>query len=181
MKKVILLSGSPNINGNSMLTLKECAKVIESKGIETEIVSLAGMDLSDCMNAHRQKEDGFDEVIEKIKDAQGLIVAAPVYWGAARAEVMTALQRIAMASKKQGNFLSRMVGGPIAVARRGGLTSTLSEMLMFFLANDMIVAGSTYRNIVFANKPGEAIEDKEGINTIKRFGENTAYLIKKLY
>lgn len=181
MKKVILLSGSPNISGNSMITLKECAKVIEREGIETEIVSLAGMDLSDCMDADRQKEDGFDSIIEKIKNAQGLIVAAPVYWGTARAEVMTALQRIAMASKKEGNFLSRMVGGPIAVARRGGLTSTLSEMMMFFLTNDMIIPGSTYWNIVFAGKPGEALQDKEGINTIKRFGENTAYLINKLH
>lgn len=180
MKKTILLSGSPNLKGNSMMVLKECAKVIESKGIETEIVSLAGMDLSDCMDK-RQKEDGFDKIIDKIKDAQGFIVAGPVYWGTARAELMTALQRIAVASGKNGDFLSRKVGGPIAVARRGGLTSSLSEMLMFFMANDMIVPGSTYWNIVFGRKPGDVLEDKEGMQTIRRFGENVAYLINKLY
>lgn len=179
MKKVILLSGSPNLNGNSMLVLKECAKVIEIQGIETEIISLAGMDLSDCMDK-RQKEDGFDEIIEKIKNAQGFIVAGPVYWGTVRAELMTALQRIAMSSAKNGNFLSRKIGGPIAVARRGGLTSSISEMLMFFLGNDMIVPGSTYWNMVIGQKPGDTLEDKEGIQTIKRFGENIAYLINKL-
>lgn len=180
MKKVILLSGSPNAEGNTIQILRECAKVIEKNGVEAEIVSLAGMSLKDSMDFEGGYNDGFDEIIEKIKNAQGLIVGAPVYWGTARAELMTALQRIAMASGKNGNFLSRMVGGPIAVARRGGLTSAIQEMLMFYLYNDMIVPGSTYWNIVFGQKPGDALKDEEGIKTVKRFSENVAYLVNKL-
>jgi multimeric flavodoxin WrbA len=103
-----------------------------------------------------------------------------VYWGTVRAQLMTALQRIAMASMQQGNFLSRMVGGPIAVARRGGSTAAIQEMLMFYLANDMIVPGSTYWNIVFGQTPGQALEDAEGMDTIRRFGENTAFLVQKI-
>ncbi|SHF13634.1 flavodoxin family protein [Clostridium fallax] len=179
MNKVILLSGSPKEDGNCMDVLKECAKVIEENNLKAEIVSIAGMDLKDCMN--ESYDDGFHEIIEKIKDAKGLIVASPVYWGTARGEVMVALQRIAMASKKEGNFLSRMVGGPIAVARRGGQTSTIQEMLMFYFINDMIVPGSTYWNIVFGKEPGDALKDEEGIKTVKRFSENVAYLIKKMY
>ena len=122
MNKVILLSGSPNKEGNSMQILKECAKIIRDNGVEADVVSLSGLNLKDSMNFQDGYNDGFEEIIEKIKNAQGLIVAGPVYWGTARAELMTALQRIAMSSKKNGSFLSRMVGGPIAVARRGGLT-----------------------------------------------------------
>lgn len=180
MKKVILLSGSPKAEGNTVQVLKEAAKVIEANGLEAEIISLADMNIKDVMNSEGGYNDGFDVVIEKIKNAQGLIVASPVYWGTARAEMMIAIQRIATASLGNGNFLSRMVGGPIAIARRGGLTTSLSEMLMFYLANDMIVAGSTYWNIVFGKLPGEAIEDKEGIKTIKRFAENVAFLINKI-
>lgn len=181
MKKVILLSGSPNKDGNTMDILKVCAKVIEDNGVEAEVISLAGMNLKDCMNSEGGYDDGFDEVIEKIKNAQGLIVGGPVYWGTARAELMTALQRIAMASGKNGNFLSRMVGGPIAVARRGGHTSTIQELMMFYLINDMIVPGSTYWNIVFGRNPGDALKDEEGVRTVKRFSENVAYLINKMY
>lgn len=94
---------------------------------------------------------------------------------------MAALQRIAMASGGDGKFLSRKVGGPIAVARRGGLTSTLSEMLMFYFINDMIVPGSTYWNIVFGRQPGDVLKDEEGLRTVERFSENVAYLINKLY
>ncbi|OAA93901.1 flavodoxin family protein [Clostridium coskatii] len=180
MKKVILLSGSPNPEGNTVQVLKECAKVIEQNGVSAEVVSLAGMNLKDSMNPQGGYNDGFDEIIEKIKGAKGLIVASPVYWGTARAELMTALQRIAMASMKSGNFLSRMVGGPIAVARRAGQTSSIQEMLMFYLYNDMIIPGSTYWNVVFGQKPGEALKDEEGMRTVKRFSENIAYLVNKL-
>lgn len=180
MKKVILLSGSPNAGGNTVQILKECAKVIEQNGLEAEVVSLAGMGLKDSMNFEGGYNDGFDEVIEKIKNAKGFIVGSPVYWGTARAELMAALQRIAMASMKDGNFLSRMVGGPIAVARRAGQTSSIQEMMMFYLYNDMIVPGSTYWNIVFGQKPGDALKDEEGMKTVKRFSENVAYLINKI-
>ncbi|MBP1889353.1 multimeric flavodoxin WrbA [Clostridium moniliforme] len=180
MKKVILLSGSPNANGNTVTTLKRCADVIRKNGVEAEVVSIAGLDVKDCMSNSDKSTDGFDEIIEKIKNAQGLIVGGPVYWGTVRGELMVALQRIAMASKDNGRFLSRMVGGPIAVARRGGLTSSIEEMMMFYLTNDMIVPGSTYWNIVFAGKEGTALEDEEGISTVERFSENVAFLINKI-
>ena len=179
MSKVILLSGSPNAEGNTMQILRECAKTIEANGVEAEVISLAGMKLHDAMD-FQSGDDGLDAVIGKIKDADGLIVGGPVYWGTVRAQLMTALQRIAMASMQQGNFLSRMVGGPIAVARRGGSTAAIQEMLMFYLANDMIVPGSTYWNIVFGQTPGQALEDAEGMDTIRRFGENTAFLVQKI-
>ena len=162
-----------------MQILRECAKTIEANGVETELISLAGMKLHDAMD-FQSGDDGFDAVIEKIKGAQGLIVGGPVYWGTVRAQLMTALQRIAMASMQQGNFLSRMVGGPVAIARRGGSTTALQEMMMFYLSNDMIVPGSTYWNIVFGQAPGQALEDEEGMDTIRRFGENTAFLVQKI-
>jgi multimeric flavodoxin WrbA len=179
MAKMILLSGSPNANGNTMQVLQECAKVIEENGVDTEVISLAGMKLHDAMD-FTSGDDGFDAIIGKIKDADGLIVGGPVYWGTVRAQMMTALQRIAMASMQQDNFLSRKVGGPIAIARRGGSTTALQEMMMFYLSNDMIVPGSTYWNIVFGQAPGEALHDEEGMNTIRRFGENAAFLLNKI-
>lgn len=180
MSKVIFLSGSPNANGNTVQVFGEMAKVVESKGVETEIISLAGMNIKDPMNFQGGYNDGFDEIIEKIKDADGLIVGGPVYWGTVRSEMMTALQRLAMASMQDGNFLAQKVGGPVAVARRGGLTSSIQEMMMFFLSNDMIVPGSTYWNIVFGQAPGSALEDEEGMGTVTHFAENVANLINKL-
>lgn len=181
MSKVIFLSGSPNANGNTVQVFSEMAKVLKDNGVDSEIISLAGMDIKDCMNFKGGYNDGFDEIIEKIAKAEGLVVGGPVYWGTVRAQLMTALQRIAMASGRSGNFLSRKVGGAVAVARRGGLTSALQEMQMFFLSNDMIIPGSTYWNILFGAQAGEVLKDEEGIRTVKRFAENIAFLINKIY
>ena len=49
MAKVILLSGSPNAEGNTVQVLRKCAKTIEANGVETEVISLAGMKLHDAM------------------------------------------------------------------------------------------------------------------------------------
>ena len=186
--KVLLISGSPKPNGNTAQLLQECVKVIQEAGVEAEIVSLAGKKIEACIACLKCSktgecglDDGLNEIIGKIKQAEGLIVGTPVYFGTARGDVMCALQRIGYVSRNNGNFLTGKVGGPIAVARRGGQTLTLQEMLMFFLINDMIVPGSTYWNMVFGRMPGEGLNDEEGLATIRHFAANVANLVKKLH
>lgn len=187
-KRVILLSGSPRSNGNTVMLLARAADVLEAEGIETEIVSLSGMRVASCIACGKceklgecSQDDGLNGIIAKLKESRGFVVGSPVYFGTARGDLTAALQRIGMVSKSGGEFLSRMVGGPIAVARRGGHTATIQELLMFFLMNDMVVAGSTYWNMVFGRLPGEALDDEEGVETVQRFAENVAWLINGLY
>ncbi len=125
-------------------------------------------------------DDGVNEMIEEIRSADGLVLASPVYFGTARGDLMAAIQRIGMVSRGNDQFLSRMVGGPIAVARRGGHTATIQELLMFYLINDMIVCGSTYWNMAFGKEAGEVQSDTEGLDTIRRFGENVGFCVQKL-
>lgn len=188
MYKVILLSGSPRAEGNTAQVLHECLKVIESREVQAEVISLAGRKIQSCIACGKCAElkrctidDGLNEIMDKIRQAQGFIVGAPVYFGTARGDLMSALQRIGKVSRSTDNFLSWKVGGPIAVARRGGHTASVQEMLMFYLINDMIVPGSTYWNILFGSQPGEVWQDEEGIKTIRRFAENVANLIKKIH
>ena len=187
MSKVILLNGSPRKNSNTLIVLKECAKAIEAEGVETEIISLKGKKIESCIACNKCGEkgncvlnDGLDEIIDKIRDADGFIPAAPVYFGTARGDIMSALQRIGKVSRGGDKFLDWMVGGPITVARRGGQTLTLQEMTMFFPINGMIIPGSTYWNMVTAGPEGTALEDTEGIETVRLFGTNVAKLINKI-
>jgi multimeric flavodoxin WrbA len=94
---------------------------------------------------------------------------------------MCALQRIGYVSRNNNNFLAGKIGGPVAVARRGGQTLTLQAMMMFFQINDMIVPGSSYWNMVFGRLPGEALNDEEGMTAVRHFAENVAELVKKLH
>ena len=93
---------------------------------------------------------------------------------------MSAIQRISMVSYGGDRFLSKMVGGPIAVGRRGGQTAALQELLMFYFINDMIVVGSDYWNMAFGREKGEVADDEEGVRTVRKFGENIALVIKSL-
>lgn len=188
MKKVLLLCGSPRKDGNTAQLLKDCARVIEENGVKAEVISLAGESVAACKACGKcaatgecSIDDVVNKIIKELKDgARGFIVGTPVYFGTARGDVMCALQRIGMVSKAGGKFLSRKVGGPIAVARRGGHTATIQELLMFFLINDMIVPGSNYWNMVFGRTPGEVWEDTEGVETVQRFAENVAWLVALL-
>lgn len=186
--KVLLVSGSPKVNGNTALLMQECATVIEEHGVGAEVVSLAGMKIESCIACMKCAktgkcglDDGLNEIIGKLRSTQGFIVGTPVYFGTARGDVMCALQRIGYVSRNSDKFLTGKVGGPIAVARRGGQTLTLQEMLMFFLINDMIVPGSSYWNMVFGRLPGEALKDEEGMATVRHFAGNVAELVKKLH
>ena len=188
MEKVVLLSGSPRPEGNTYQVLGVCKEEIEREGLEAEIVSLAGKDIKGCIACYKCGElkkcslnDGLNEIIDKIRGAQGFIVGSPVYFGTPRGDLMNALQRIGMVSRSTDKFLTWKVGGPIAVARRGGITNSFQEMLMVFFINEMIVPGSNYWNIVFGGKTkGEALKDEEGIATVTKFAGNVAKLIKKI-
>lgn len=184
MRKVTLLSGSPRLQGNTMLALKECAKAIEAEGVETEILSLAGKKIQSCqhcgscaMSGKCAIDDGLNEIAEKVRGSDGFIVGSPVYFGTPRGDLMSALQRISCISMLAGGFLSRKVGGPIAICNNEGLTSTNQSLLTFFLAGDMIVPGTRLFNGAHGNEPGEVLKDEAGMASIRRFGENVAYLI----
>jgi multimeric flavodoxin WrbA len=162
--------------------------VLKDSGLRPEIVSLRGLRIGSC-NACGQCdstgrcaiEDGANEIFDKIKEAKGLIVGAPVYYGTARGEVMCLVQRLGMISARNGHFLDGLVGGPIAVARRGGHTATIQEMLMFCFICGMIVPGSNYWNMVFGREKGECLADEEGMATARLFTTNVARVIKALY
>lgn len=185
--KVILISGSPRPKGNTMTALGKCATAIEQAGVDTEIISLHDKEIRGCKACGACKKlgkcvinDGLNEIIEKVKAAEGYVVGAPVYYGTARGDLMNAIQRIAMVAGNNGKWLAGKVGGPVVVGRRGGLTATIQEMLMHFFISGVTVPGSTYWNILFGAPEGAVLQDEEGVETVENFGKNMAELIKKI-
>ncbi len=189
MADVILISGSPRAKGNTEFALNVCKDAIEKRGLSAKILSLRGNPILGCIacgecakNGKCYLKDGLNDLLDDIKAADGFIIGAPVYFGTgpARGDVMNLIQRVSMVARANGNWLSGKVGVPVVVARRGGLTSTLQEMLMSFIISDMIVCGSSYWNIAFGHAPGDVANDKEGIATLEKFGDNVAKLIIQL-
>lgn len=187
-QRVIVLNASPRLGGNTELVLVEVAEVLRGAGLQPVLCSLRGKTIASCLACESCcpkgkciQEDGANEIFAQIAEAKGLIIGTPVYYGTARGDIMSLVQRLGMVSAHNGHFLDGMVGGPIAVARRGGHTATIQELLMFSFISGMIVPGSNYWNMVFGRAKGEAAEDAEGLATARLFAANVAKVIKALY
>jgi multimeric flavodoxin WrbA len=185
MLKAIGIVGSPRKGGNTETLVAHCLKAIEEEGLETELISLAGLDIKGCTGCYYcfdhpgecSIEDDFQPIHPKMLAADVIIVGSPVYYGSSTALVKGLLERAGFTSR--GRYAGK-VGGPITVARRAGQNFTFAELLFWFHINGMINPGSTYWNVAVGMKKGEVALDEEGMRTIWEFGKNCARVAKKL-
>ncbi len=182
--KVVGIVGSARRGGNTETLTKIALDVIQKKGIETELISLGEKKIAPCDGCRACVETGkcrikddFDSVFTKMKKADGIILATPVYYGAATPQIVSLISRFY--SKERP--LRRKVGGPIVVARRAGHNFTLAQLMFFFMISEMIMPGSSYWNVAFGRNKGEVLKDKEGIATIKNFARNMVWLLEKTH
>lgn len=187
MIRIIGIVGSPRIGGNTEIIVNEALKVAEKEGVETELIKLAGKNVKPCdacLSCKKTGEchikDDFKEIFNKMIEADGIILASPVYFGSATPQMMALVQRAGYLSQAKGRVFENKVGGPIIVARRAGQNFTFAQLLFFFLHQGMIVPGSTYWNIAFGREKGEVLSDEEGLTTVKNFAKKIVWLIKKI-
>jgi multimeric flavodoxin WrbA len=183
--KVIGIVGSTRRGGNTEILTRKALNVIQKEAIETEIVALAGKRIAPCDGCRSCRETGkchieddFDSVLAKMKEADGIILATPVYYGAATPQLVSLISRF---YSVHGKPLRRKVGGPIVVARRAGHNFTLAQLMFFFMISDMIVPGSSYWTIAFGREKRGVLQDKEGITTIEDFARNMVWLLRKIH
>lgn len=186
----IAICGSPRKEGNTEILIKECLAALKAKGITVELIRLSGKEIKPCTactTCFRKKDlkcaiksDDFHPIFKKMLAADIIVVGSPVYFGSATPNLMALLDRAGFINRACGSPLSRKIGGPIVVARRAGQNFTYAQLLFWFMLAEMVVPGSTYWNIAFGLKPGDVNGDKEGIETMKRFGENLAWLAERL-
>jgi multimeric flavodoxin WrbA len=184
--KAIGIVGSPRKGGNSEILAAHCLQSIAEEGIETELVSLAGLDIKGC-NACKycfehdgcSIEDDLQPVYAKMVEADAIIVASPVYYSSATSLVKGLLERAGFMSIRTRVFAGK-VGGPLVVARRAGKTLAFVELLQWFHIMQIINPGSTYWNVAVGWDKGEVRQDEEGMATAWNFGKNVANLVKKL-
>jgi multimeric flavodoxin WrbA len=184
--KAIAISGSPKKNGNTVTLLNHGLKVLKNNGIETELVSLGDKEIKPCIacgackrNLNEKcglKDGAFHAIFDKMLEADIIIVGSPVYFGSATSQITALLDRAGCVSRANGHLLSRKFGGPVVVARRAGQNFTYSQLICWYMINDMIVPGSTYWNIGFGAAAGAIDDDKEAIATVERFAENLVWL-----
>ena len=182
--KVLMLNGSPRKDGNTEIALKEMAKIFQENAIEVEIVQVGDKDNRGCIACLSCKKTGkcvFDDLVnetaKKFEEADGLVVASPVYYASANATLVAFLQRLFYST----SFSKCMkVGAAIAAARRGGLTATYDELNKFFGISGMPIASGQYWNGIHGLAQGDALDDEEGLQMMRTLASNMAFLMKSI-
>ena len=151
--RILGVSGSPVKGGNTEAFLKEALKAAEGFGAQTELIPLSGKEVRDCLHCNwcvRKQEEGkfcnqhdfMQEVYPKLLEADGLILATPVYFTRLSGYMACFMDRLRCFA--HGNYykgrLRDNVGGAMAVAwyRNMGLETALLSIVVGLLALDII-------------------------------------------
>ena len=180
--KVLLLNGSTRKNGCTYLALSEVAKVLNTEGVETEIVQMGGGPVRDCIGCNGCAgkgqcvfgDDMVNEMIAKAKEADGFVFGSPVYYAHPSGQILSLLDRVFYAGVEA--FLHKPAA-VVVTARRAGTTASLDVLNKYLLNAEMPVVSSTYWNMVFGPAPELVEQDKEGLQTMRNLGRNMAWLL----
>ena len=182
MIKVLIINGSPRAGGNTAIAVREMETVFRENGVEVTTVQIGGKAIRGCIACGKCAETGrcvFDDAVNELaplfEQADGLVVASPVYYASANATLIACLDRLFHSTR----FDKRMkVGASVVCARRGGCSATFDELNKYFTISGMPVVSSQYWNSIYGREPGEAELDEEGRQTMRVLARNMTFLMQ---
>lgn len=188
--KVVAFNGSARPDGNTAILIDTVLGELRTQGIETEVVSLAGVEIRGCLACYQcfskldcrcaNEKDELNEHIAKMLEADGIVIGSPTYFSNVSSEVKALIDRAGLVAKANADMFKRKVGAAVVAVRRAGSLPTFDAINHFFFINQVIVPGSNYWNMGIGLDKGDVNDDEEGLQTMKVLGNNMAWLMKKL-
>jgi multimeric flavodoxin WrbA len=188
--KVIAFNGSARKDGNTAILINQVFSELEKQDIETEMIQFSGQKIRGCIACYKcfenkdqrcsVKDDVVNDCIEKMLQADGIILASPTYFADVSSELKALIDRAGLVAKANGDMFKHKVGAAIVAVRRGGSIHAFDTINHFFLISQMIIPGSSYWNMGFGLEKGDSKKDEEGLQTMTTLGRNMAWLLKKI-
>ena len=105
MKKIVAINGSPRVGWNTDLMIQEAAKGAEEAGAEVEIFQISKLEpFRGCRSCYVCKtdisrgkcaiKDGLKPVLDKMREADGIIIGTPIYIGEITADLHALVERM---------------------------------------------------------------------------------------
>ena len=186
--KVLMLNGSWNQDGSTRAGLDEMAKVFAAEGVETEIVTIGGKPIADCIACGKCAElkhcvfenDGVNDFAAKAKDAAGFVFGSPVYYAHPSGRIQSFLDRLFFSTMNADRYASlrHKPCASIVVARRAGTSASFDVLNKYATISQMIVVGSSYWNEFHALTKDDVPQDPEGLQTLRNLARNMVYVMK---
>jgi len=188
MIKVIGINGSSRKDGNTAIVMNIVFDELNQQGIETELIQLNDKIITPCKGCFACKgkkkciliNDCFAECFEKMTTADGILLGSPVYSADVTSNMKAFLERAGVVVATNPGMLKYKVGASVSAVRRGGGMTAVDTMNHFLLNKEVIIAGSTYWNMVYGKDVGDVLKDEEGISNMKNLGQNMAWVLKQL-
>ena len=188
--KVVAFNGSARKDGNTAILIRKVFAELEAEGIETELVQFAGKKIRGCTacgKCYENKDkkcvvdnDILNECLEKMVEADGIILGSPTYFADVSTEMKALIDRAGFVARANSDMFQRKPGAAVVAVRRAGAIHVFDSINHFFLISQMIVPGSFYWNVGIGRNPGEVEQDSEGLETMEILGRNMAWLLKKI-
>lgn len=182
LMKVLLLNGSPHREGCTYTALTQVADILVQEGVEAEILHVATGQVRGCIacggcaKTHRCvfTDDAVNDVLDRLDEADGLIVGSPVYYASPNGALLAFLDRLFFTG---GGHLGYKPGAAVVSARRAGTTAALDVLNKYFLLSNMPLVPSQYWNMVHGHTPADVMQDAEGLQIMRTLGRNMAWML----
>jgi len=188
--KVIAINGSARKNGNTTMLIKKVFETLEKEHIKCELIHLAGEKIQGCtacdqcyVNKDERcvlSDDIINSCIEKMRDADVILLGSPTYFCNVTAEMKALIDRAGRVGRANNDLFKNKIGAAIVSVRRAGGIHTFNSLNHFFLIEKMIVPGSSYWNIGIGGAKSEVLDDEEGLNIMNVLAEQILFLLKKI-
>jgi len=183
--KVLLVNGSPRSEGCTYTALREVAGALEKNGFGTEMFQIGTKPVHGCLNCGKCRmsdrcaigDELYNELLDKIMDADGVIIGSPVYFSGPNGALCALLDRVFFSS--MGKFAHKPAAC-IVSCRRGGASAAFDRLNKYFTISQMPVVSSQYWNAVHGFTPDDVRRDLEGLQIMRTLGNNMAWLIKNI-
>ena len=188
--KAVAINGSPRTGGNTEIMLNKVLEPLSEAGWETEYLKIGGRPVRGCVACFKCfenknmrcviEQDGMNDYLQKIYQADAVILGSPTYFTDVTAEMKALLDRTGLVAVANGGALKGKIGAAVVAVRRGGGTHVFDSINHMFLMSSMIVPGSSYWNLGFGLDKEEVLGDEEGLNNMNHLGKTIAWLGKAI-
>jgi multimeric flavodoxin WrbA len=189
--KAVAINGSPRKGGNTEMLLRQVLAPLSETGWDVEFVQLGGKSIRGCQACYQcfkkknsrcsQENDFFNECMEKMINADAIILGSPTYFTDVSTEMKALLDRAGLVALANGGLFRGKIGASVVAVRRGGGTHAFDTMNHMFLMSGAIIPGSTYWNLGFGLEKGDVAKDDEAARNMKDLGQTIAWLGKAIH
>ena len=179
---VLMINGSPHPHGTTRRALDEIAGMLKQQQIETEILTIGQKMIHGCIGCGKCSghceafDDAVNEAIDKMAQADGLVIGSPVYYASPNGTLLSFLDRMFYAGGS-----AAFIGKPaacVSAARRAGNTATLDALMKYPTNKGMLLISSSYWPMIHGGNAKDAEQDLEGLQVMRNLGNNMAWMLK---